>query len=128
MRIANLTVDIEAKAGPSRLRDVAVGLRRQIGPRACPIRFSIVDASHSALRLEVTVARFVPGERYATDLGSAEIEDPFRKTYQATPFAVAQIVPTGIRCEFGGYAGACSGLRRHPSERGECVRHQRART
>lgn len=105
MRIANLTLDIEARAGPYRLHDLATALRRHIGPRACPIRFSIVDANHSQMRLEVTVARVVPGERYATDLAAAEIEDPRRKTYQATPFAVAQIVPTGIRCELGGYAG-----------------------
>jgi len=105
MRIANLTIELEAKAGPNRLRDVAVALRRQIGAKACPIRFSIVAANRGAMRCEVTVARFAPGERYAAELGVAEIENPRRKTYQATPFAVAQIVPTGIRCEFGGYAG-----------------------
>lgn len=105
MRIVNLTVELEAKAGPSRLVDVAAGLRRQIGAKGYPIRFSIVDASRSSLRLEVTVARFASGESYASELGVAELEEPRRKTYQATPFAVAQIVPTGIRCEFGGYAG-----------------------
>jgi len=105
MRLTNLTIDLEANAGPRRLSDIATGLRRQIGPKACPIRFSIVDATRSSVRLEVTVARFVQSERYASELATAEIERPLRKTYQATPFAVAQIVPTGIRCELGGYAG-----------------------
>ena len=103
MRIANLTMDLEAAAGPSRLMDVATALRKQVGARACPIRFSIVDADRSRMCIEVAVARFAPGEGYAAEL--AEFEPPLRKTYQATPFAVAQIVPTGIRCEIGGYAG-----------------------
>ena len=57
------------------------------------------------MRIEVAVARFVPGERYASELVESLTESPRRKTHQATPFAVAQIVPTGIRCELGGYAG-----------------------
>ncbi len=105
MRLANLTIDLEANAGPRRLNDIASGLRRQIGPKACPIRFSIVEATRSSMRLEVTVVRFVQSEGYATELATAEIERPLRKTYHATPFAVAQNVPTGIRCELGGYAG-----------------------
>ena len=105
MRIANVTIDVEAAAGCERLPAVTAAMRRQLGPRACPIRFSIVDAGGAGLRLEVTAARFVPGERYADELGRNDFDAPARKTYQATPFAVVQIVPTGIRCELGGYAG-----------------------
>ena len=105
VRLANLTVKLEAKAGPGRLRELAQGLRRHIGARACPIRFSIVDAGRASLEIEATIARFVPGERYADELATADIDRPLRKAHQPSTFAVAQIVPTGIRCEIGGYAG-----------------------
>lgn len=105
VRLANLVVDVEASAGPTRLLDFAAALRRQIGAKACPLRICLVGADRSKLRAEVTVARYAPGERYARELAETELESPQRKTFQTPLFAVAQIVPTGIRCNLGGYAG-----------------------
>jgi len=105
MRLANLVVDVEAAAGPNRLSDFAVALRKQIGPRACPLRFSAVAADRSHLRAEVTVVRYAAGERYARTLEEGDLENPRERRFQAPDFAVVQIVPTGIRCDLGGYAG-----------------------
>ncbi len=105
MRIENLTLDLEAVAGPARLHDLVAGMRRLIGEGASPIRFSIIDSDGDTVRVEATLVRFSADHRFASRLVSADLENPLHKRYQATPFAVAQIVPTGIRCDFGGYAG-----------------------
>jgi hypothetical protein len=105
MHLSNVVIDIEAPPGESRLGHIASAVRGHIGATACPIRFSIVAAEGAHLRAEVTVANHEPGEPYADALGVMEIEAPRRKSHQSATFAVAQIVPTGIRCAYGGYAG-----------------------
>jgi hypothetical protein len=105
VRLANLTLEIDVPSGPARLPRLAAALHEQIGAKATPLRISIVGAERQRLQLEVTVARFVPGESYADELAESDLLEPRRKSHQAERFAVAQIVPTGIRCDFGGYAG-----------------------
>ncbi len=105
MRLTNTTVDLEVPTGPGRLLQIAIALCKQLGEHAYPVRFSIVEANRNLLRAEVTAARFRKGEPYAEALSDIALQHPQRKTYQTTTFAVVQIIPTGIRCEFGGYAG-----------------------
>lgn len=58
--------------------------------------------------IEATIVRYKAGEAYTDSFGEIEILSPRRKAYQGNSFGVVQIVPTGIRCEMGGYAGdAC---------------------
>lgn len=105
MRILNLTLDIEIPTGPDRLHRLRDAIRREVGAKSALLRMSIVAAERSRLRLEATVTRFVPGERYARPLAEADLLDARQRTDRTGPFAVAQIVPTGIRCDIGGYAG-----------------------
>lgn len=84
---------------------LANSLQACIGKDCYPIRFSIVDATTDRLHLEATIIRYSSDSQYADRLSDFDLAKPLRKTYQASPFVVAQIVPTGIRCDFGGYAG-----------------------
>jgi hypothetical protein len=73
-----------------------------------PLRFSIVDVPGEEAVIEATVVQYSSADKYADRLGVVEILEPRKKLFQARAFGVVQIIPTGIRCEFGGFAGdAC---------------------
>jgi hypothetical protein len=58
--------------------------------------------------IESTFVEFEAGDPYRERFTCVELLAPRRKVYQEGPFAVVQVVPTGVRCEFGGFAGdAC---------------------
>ena len=84
------------------------GLADALPKNTYPLRFSIVAASDERAVVEATVVRFDSEHRYAKSLSTIELFGPRRKTFQAQPFGVVQIIPTGVGCEIGGYAGdAC---------------------
>lgn len=87
---------MEALAGP---------FAAALGPGCYPLRFSIVDATAGQTTIEATVVRFSEDDPFAGPLSEIEFLSPRRKTAQTSPFCAVQIVPTGVRCEFGGYAG-----------------------
>jgi len=70
-----------------------------------PLRFSIVHVSDEEFVVESTIVKYCPNQKHAETFQNIELLDPRKKTFQAQPFGVVQIVPTGIRCEFGGFAG-----------------------
>jgi hypothetical protein len=99
---------------PARMMDgswlatVTAALARHTEPDSHPLRFAIVAVKHGELVVEATTLRYGPDSKYAAALSAVELTHPRRKEYQAQPFSVVQIVPTGLRCEIGGYAGdAC---------------------
>jgi hypothetical protein len=105
MIIENTVHRLEAKRNGSWLNTVSVLFASEFGSNSYPLRFSIVDISKGELVIESTVIRFGPDHRYAGKFGMIEVMEPRRKAFQARPFGVVQIIPTGIGCEFGGYAG-----------------------
>lgn len=54
------------------------------------------------------MVHFRPDDRYAPALSTIELLEPRRKAFPSLPFAAVHIVPTGVRCEFGGFAGDAS--------------------
>ncbi len=73
-----------------------------------PLRVAIVQVTGREALAEVTFVETHSGDPHRERFTSCEIAAPRRKLQQAERFAVVQVVPTGIRCEIGGFAGdAC---------------------
>jgi hypothetical protein len=90
------------------LERLADCLRPIVDGGGYPLRFSIVDVSDTEMVVEATVVRVDDGDAYADAFRTSELHAPRRARARAARFAVVQVVPTGVRCEFGGYAGdAC---------------------
>src|SRR5262245_16763573 len=105
MKIENLTYKLRRGKRDNWLESLAQPFAAKLGECTYPLRFSIVEINQSEITLEVTVVRYEPGSAYAERLRSVEVFSPRKKSFQARPFGVVQIIPTGVRCEFGGYAG-----------------------
>lgn len=84
---------------------MADGLAKHLGEGVYPLRFSISAVASDLFSIEATVVEFEAGHRRSSFFDCVEIMEPRRKTHQARPFTAVQIIPTGVRCEFGGYAG-----------------------
>jgi hypothetical protein len=108
MVIKNTLHRIKANRRGDWLSAVAKAFAAKLGGDTYPLRFSIVDITGEDVVIESTVVQFSSAHKYASQLSVVEILAPKRKLFQARPFGVVQIIPTGIRCEFGGFAGdAC---------------------
>jgi hypothetical protein len=108
LKIENAAHRLRVERRADWLSAVAAALVRALGENAYPLRFSIVRVDVEAVVVECTVLRFGADHRYADRLRVIEILEPRKKVLQAGRFGVVQVIPTGIRCEFGGYAGdAC---------------------
>lgn len=108
MRIANETYRLRPDDGPTWLERIRSPLSVALGERTHPLRMSIVAASGHEVVVEATVVRYDADAAHADSLNLVEILNPRRKQDSAGTFGVVQIIPTGIRCEFGGFAGdAC---------------------
>ncbi|HAM52624.1 MAG TPA: hypothetical protein DCP92_18710, partial [Nitrospiraceae bacterium] len=108
MKIENALYRLRPKRDASWLEAIAEPFASWLESDSYPLRFSIVDVNNGEIVIESTIIRFAPYNKYAENLSMIEILDPRKKSYQSQPFGVVQIIPTGIRCEFGGFAGdAC---------------------
>ncbi len=105
MKIANSVYRIKAKRHNSWLETISAALKTQLPENTYPLRFSIVDIFDQQVIIEATTVRFNPDDKYAESLRNIEILAPRKKVFQDSSFGVVQIVPTGIRCEMGGFAG-----------------------
>ena len=108
MKIENRTYKLRPKGRGSWLEALTKSLAAELGTNTYPLRFSIVDVSDGEIVIESTILKFAPEDKHAAKLETIEVLDPRRKTFQNQPFAAVQIIPTGIRCEFGGFAGDAS--------------------
>jgi hypothetical protein len=109
MRITNAVHHVPRSGSNTWLERVAAALAAQ--SRACryPLRSAIVRVTDSDALIESTFVEFDPGDPYQDRFSEVELTGARRKNHQDATFAVVQIVPTGVRCEFGRYAGdACS--------------------
>ena len=105
MKIENTVYRIGARREWSWLRTISTALAEHLEANTYPLRFSIVDVVDHEIVLEATVVTYDPDSRYADALGDIELLEPRRKAFQGSSFGVVQVVPTGIRCEVGGFAG-----------------------
>jgi len=104
VKIENTVLSLSLNREDSWLRVIAEAFADKLGHDSYPLRFSIVSRTEQIL-IESTILRYSPQHRYAKNLSAIEILRPRRKAFEARPFGVVQIIPTGIRCEFGGFAG-----------------------
>lgn len=105
MRIANQVYRFASRRSGSWLETVGTALADRLESGTHPLRLSIVDQTAGEVVLEATVVELTEDDRHAAAFQYLELLAPRRKAFQASPFGVVQIVPTGIRCEIGGFAG-----------------------
>lgn len=105
MKIDNATYKLRLTRRDSWLEALAQPFVSELGQFRYPLRFSIVEVDQGEITIEATTLSYEPDSAYAERLQSVEVFSPRRKRFQAQPFGVVQIIPTGVRCEFGGYAG-----------------------
>jgi hypothetical protein len=73
-----------------------------------PLRFAITRIEGGQAQLETTAVRYETGEPYSECFRNIEILRPRSLPRRAGPFTVVQVIPTGIGCDIGGFAGdAC---------------------
>lgn len=71
-----------------------------------PLRFAIVATTENDCILELTVVEINPEQKWFSRLNINSLLSSTPRTH--TPlekFGIVQIIPTGINCSFGGYAG-----------------------
>jgi hypothetical protein len=108
VRIENSVFRFKRHAALNWLEALSSGFDQELRGNVYPLRFSIVDIDDGQMIVEATTVRYSSREPYADRFGVTELLNPRQKRFQARPFGIVQIVPTGIRCEFGGFAGdAC---------------------
>jgi hypothetical protein len=102
MRIENIQLKLEVDRRTGWLENIANAFN-ELGHGVYPLRYSISHVEQETAVVEATTVTDPPPvylEVLDDDLNLVN-----RKTHQADPFGIVQVVPTGIRCEFGGYAG-----------------------
>src|SRR5262245_42300825 len=108
MKINNVSCRIARAGDATWLAAVSRGLADKLGSETYPLRLSIVDAAPSEFSVETTTITFEDRDRHAGRFRNVALHRPLRKTIEVPPFVAVQIIPTGVRCEFGGFAGdAC---------------------
>ena len=108
MIIENTVHRLKGKRCGDWLTAVSTEFAGRLEKHTYPLRFSIVDVANEEIVIEATTVHFDADNKYAKELSQGELVTPRRKAFQASPFGIVQIIPTGIRCELGGFAGdAC---------------------
>jgi hypothetical protein len=105
MNIENRVYRIEARQTGNWLETISTALVGQLPENTYPLRFSLVDVLDRVIVIEATIVTYHPEDQHAATLRDIEISAPRRKAFQGASFGVVQIVPTGICCEMGGFAG-----------------------
>jgi hypothetical protein len=103
--IANVAFRIARDTEGPWLTALSRGLAAALAPGSYPLRLAIVDASAADVAVEATVVQFTGDDRHAARLRNVEVLQPRRRALPARPFVAVQVIPTGVRCEFGGFAG-----------------------
>jgi len=108
MRLENRTIHVPLGGQGSWLSALGRAVVRELGHGAYPLRLSLARIGDRTALAEVTVLALSADEAKRHALEGSPLLTPRPKDWQASPFAVVNVVPTGVRCEFGGYAGdAC---------------------
>jgi hypothetical protein len=108
MRITNATLTFRKSDSRSWLESVGRELAACLRSGRYPLRAAIVSITDREAVIESTFLDLDPRDPYSDRFAEVELTSPRRKDHQDEKFAVVQVVPTGIRCEIGGFAGdAC---------------------
>ncbi len=108
MRITNATINVIRDESRSWLEQVAAELAAHLRAGRYPLRAAIARIAGREAVIESTFVDLDPRDPYRERFNQIELTSPRRKDHQAAEFAVVQIIPTGVRCEIGGFAGdAC---------------------
>ena len=107
MNITNRRCRVRRGDGPW-LEAVGASLASQLPPGAFPLRAAIVEVAGDEAVMEATVVELTAADRYRDRFADVALYAPRHTVPAAGPFAVVHVVPTGVRCEIGGFAGdAC---------------------
>ena len=108
MLIENQSYRIKRQEDISWLETISIWINKHLNGNQYPLRFAIVAVEKNEIFIEITNLSYNPELSYSKTLNTIELSNPRRKSFQDSPFGVVQIIPTGIRCEIGGFAGdAC---------------------
>ncbi len=108
MRIDNRVFDLDVDRRGSWLAAIGDAWPRVLDEGTYPLRFSIVDLDRTTVTIEATTVTFEAEEPFTETFGEIEVFSPRSRSRASPNFGVVQVVPTGIGCELGGYAGdAC---------------------
>jgi hypothetical protein len=108
MKITNATLTISKNDSSMWLERVAAELSNHSSAGRYPLRAAITQVTEREALIESTFVELDAGDPYRERFGDIELTSPRKKDHQDATFAVVQIVPTGVRCEIGGFAGdAC---------------------
>ena len=108
MRITNATLTVPKHDSRGWLERVGRELSAHLRAGRYPLRAAIVRVTDREAVIESTFVDLDPRDPYRERFTEVELTAPKRKDHQDEKFAVVQIVPTGVRCEIGGFAGdAC---------------------
>jgi len=108
MRITNATLSVARNDARTWLDGVASELSIHLLAHRYPLRAAIVQVTDREAVIESTFLDLEPADPYRERFTDIELTSPRRKDHQDAAFAVVQVVPTGVRCEIGGFAGdAC---------------------
>ncbi|HTV80664.1 MAG TPA: DUF3326 domain-containing protein [Steroidobacteraceae bacterium] len=109
MKIVNSLHSIPAFGAGTWLERLAESFAAQrAASERYPLRVAITHVTAREATVETTFVELAPDDPYRARFGLNELAAPRRKTHQEQTFAVVQIIPTGVRCEVGGFAGdAC---------------------
>jgi hypothetical protein len=108
MKLENRTIHVPLAGQGMWLSVLSRAVAHELGQGAYPLRLSIAEVRERTAVAEVTVLSLSDDEARRHGIDGAALLAPRRKEWQAGAFAVVNVVPTGVRCEFGGYAGdAC---------------------
>jgi hypothetical protein len=105
VRIENVALRLAPRPRGPWLPWLAGELARAVGPGAHPLRLAIAAVDERGADVEATLVRVDAGEPFADRFAGPAAFEPRRRERRVDPFVVVQVVPTGIRCEIGGFAG-----------------------
>jgi len=105
MLIDNQQHIIPLKQNRSWLDTISTWIEQHLDPDEYPLRFAIVAVEDGAAKLEITTLKYSIDSPYAQSLQTIEVLQPRKKVFQDFPFGIVQIIPTGVGCEIGGFAG-----------------------
>jgi hypothetical protein len=108
MKITNATLTIANQDSRSWLERVGRELSGHLRAGRYPLRAAIARLTERDAVIESTFVELDSRDPYRERFTAIELTSPRPKDHQDEKFAVVQVVPTGVRCEIGGFAGdAC---------------------
>lgn len=108
MKITNATLTVPKNDSCSWLERVGRELAAHLRTGRYPLRAAIARLTEREAVIESTFVEMDSRDPYRERFTEVELTSPRRKDHQDEKFAVVQVIPTGVRCEVGGFAGdAC---------------------